>query len=151
MYLVPNVQNQHHMGVTRPDVSPFNIQERSGSTQRAQFIPNPAMYSGYRKKSNWPFSHCHGSRWWPFSAFVEDLSKTTHSSFPRNSDYQTQSNTFVFPSYSVFSLTIRMQTSRLQFYLAAEIKMWSQTSKLSSQHLFHGMRKAMGKKKEKKN
>lgn len=97
----------------------------------------------------WPFSHCHWSRWRSFSAFVKDLSKTTHNSFPRNSDYQRQSNTFVFPSYSVFSLTIRMQTSGLQFYLAAEIKMWSQTSKLSSQHLFHDMRKTWRKKKKK--
>lgn len=52
-----------------------------------------------------------------FSAFVEDPSKTTHSSFPRSSGYQKQSSTFVFPSYSAFCLTIRGWISHLSAVL----------------------------------
>lgn len=98
----------------------------------------------------WPFSHCHGSRWQPFSCFCERSFQNYPQLVPSQFWLSDAIKYFCFSFLFSFSLTIRMQTSRLQFYLAAEIKMWSQISKLSSQHLFHGMRKAWGKKNKKK-
>lgn len=80
-YLVLNVQNQHHTGVRRPEARLIaHPGKKNCFTQRAQLIPDPAMYSGYRKTSPC-LALCTLPWLWELTAFVEEPCKMTHNSW----------------------------------------------------------------------